>query len=105
MKTKTTTQIVSVLVAIGLSAVVMQRSFADDVQNTQSAQSAKTDAENKMEDAKTDAKKNVRNSQQDVRKATGTDSASKDVEDSAKNVRDEAAGTANKAQNDINNNK
>ncbi len=80
------------LFVFGYNTVMTQVVRADD--NTISKQTA-----DKIDDAKTDTTKSVRKLKRTARKATGTDTAVKDVKDKASDVGDDAKNTVNKATN------
>ena len=88
--------LVLALAVVAFFAVHSTPARADD--------SATTKVENTASDAKTDTKKAARKGARKVRKAAGTDTAGKDIKDSANNTKDDVNNTTQKMKNKANNN-
>jgi len=74
-----------------LLTIAQPHSFADE--------SPGTATKNTAEDAKAGTKKTVRKAKRQVRKATGNDTAAKDVRDKVNDVSDDTEKNVNKAKN------
>jgi hypothetical protein len=78
--------------------------FAVHTPSAKADDSAMTKTENAASDAKTATKKTARKGARKVRKAAGTDTAGKDMKDSANNAKDSMDNSAQKMKNKANNN-
>ncbi len=98
-KNKTSVWMMAIAAVYTLSSPIISPIFAH---LAQADDTVETKMKNKGEDAKADTKKSVRKAKKNVRKAEGTDTAGKDVQDSANNVKDDATAGKNKMENKLN---